>query len=364
MTAPLVAVSDSHLGFRHRSKTKRLSDYRKAFDEAIDKTLSLNPGAVVFGGDLLHHTRPDPVSMRAVVQGLLRLAEKTQVVVVIGNHEISGHLGTTYAPIYADLHPNIHVLSTESPHVKLNVSGKTVGFHGFQYLRNRELTEKTLRDVSGDAGGSEFEVLCLHQAVEGYLTPHEVSLSCLREVAPKFNLMLFGHVHKHQKISEVFDVCPAYYVGSTERVSFNEWENKTGFLVFEGYDLRNPTFLEVSSAPMMRMSVDLGSKTAAEINAYIEARVKETSGVELLQIEVKVDVAGDILDVRQNWAEAHQDYTILDVSVMPKREESEMMLERLEISRDTIREYLDKSGLAGQEELSATCIELFEEYGR
>ena len=360
----IICISDAHLGYRHRSKTQRLKDYRKSFEESLDKALALNPGVIVFGGDLLHHTKPDPVSMRAVVKGLLRAAHVCPVVVVIGNHEISGHLGTTYTPIYSDLHDNIHVLSTDFPHVKIRVGGKTIGFHGFQFIRNRELCEKTLKDVSMQVGDADVNVLCLHQAIEGYLAPHEISRASLREAAASFDFILLGHVHKHQKIGEVFDVCPAYYVGSTERISFNEWENKTGFLVFENLNFRNPQFLEVSSAKMKKIVFELGSKTPQEMNVFIESKIAENKDVELLQVELKADVAGDLLDVRRNWSEKYPSITVLDVNLIPKTEEHDFVLERLELSSDTIREYFEKTGLKGQDELLTNCIELFEEYGR
>ncbi|MFH1789193.1 MAG: metallophosphoesterase [Candidatus Altiarchaeota archaeon] len=362
--APIICISDSHLGYRHRSKKDRLKDYEKAFEESLEKALSLKPTVIVFCGDLLHHPKPEPIAMKKVVQGLLRAAEKCPVIVVIGNHEISGHLSTTYTPIYSDLHENIHVLSTDSPHVKLSVSGKTIGFHGFQYIRNRDLAEKTLRETSKETGGCDFDILCLHQAIEGYLAPHEISRACLREVAPKFNLMLFGHVHKHQKIAEVFDVCPAYYVGSTERISFNEWENTTGFMAFENMDFANPQFIEVSSARMRRVTLDLGEKNPQELNVFIESKIRENSDAQLLQVEVKADVAGDILDVRRNWAEQYPTITVLDVNLAPKTQEADIVLERLELSSDTIREYFSKTGLKGQDELLETCIGLFEEHAR
>lgn len=360
----IAAISDSHLGFRHRSKVQRLKDYRKSFNEALGKALALDPGVVVFGGDLLHHPKPDPVSMRAVVQGLLKAAQKTQVVVCIGNHEIAGHLGTTYAPIYSDLHRNIHVLSTESPHIQLKVNGKTVGFHGFQYIRGREVAEKTLLDVSRDLGENEFNVLCIHQAVEKYLAPHEISLACLREVAPKYSLMLVGHVHKHQRIQEVSDLCPAYYIGSTERISFNECENKTGFMAFEENGFANPRFVEVDSARMRQVSEDLGAKTPAEINAFIESRIRENEGVKLLQLNIEAEVLGDFLDVKKDWSDVSSNHTILDVNLKARDDSLDVALASLDVSSDTIREYFEKTSLSGQQELLSACIELFEEYGR
>ena len=330
--------------------------------EAVDKALSFNPSVIVFGGDLLHHPKPDPVSIRAVIKGLLKAARRTNVIVVIGNHEISGHLGTTYAPLYSDIHENIHVLTTDSPKTSIEVSGRKIVFHGFQFLRNRELAEKTLREVAGGLAGGDVNVLCIHQAVEKYLEPHEISLSCLREVASGFDLILLGHVHKHQRINEVFDVCPAYYVGSTERVSFNEWENPTGFMVFNDMEFREPRYVEVSSAGMKKIRIKLSGKTASEVNVFIKSKIEENTHFPLLSLEVAADVSGDMLDVRKNWSEDYPDATILEVNVTTPQDEQDITIERVNLSGDTIREYFEKTGVK-DELLQSTCINLFEEYG-
>jgi len=361
--ATIAVLSDSHLGFRHRQKVQRLKDYAKAFTHAVDAAMQLNPDVLAYGGDLFHQPRPDPTSMRAALKKLLWACERAQVVCSIGNHEILGHLGSTYQPILADLHRNLHVLSTDAPHLTVRAHGKNIGFHGFQYLRNRKKAEEWLGKVAGEVSGNDVNVLLLHQAVEGYLEPHEVSLRALREAAPKFNLMLFGHVHKQQKISEVFDACPAYYVGSTERISFNEAENKTGFLVFRDENFGAPEFVETPSAGMRRASIKLDKVKPQEVNARIEGLIKENSAVPLLQVNVDADLDGDLLDVASDWAERFPDHTILDVNVFPRESGGEVRLERLEVSADTLREYFDKTGRAGEKELQDTCVRLFEEYG-
>jgi hypothetical protein len=70
------------------------------------------------------------------------------------------------------------------------------------------------------------------------------------------------------------------------------------------------------------------------------------------------------LDIRQDWNEQYPDYTILDVNVTPSMREGDVMLERLEVSSDTIKEFFEKKGLSNQSELLSECIKLFEEYGR
>jgi len=361
---PFICISDCHLGYRHRFKVDRLRDYLRSFEEALNKALAVNPGILYFGGDVMHHPKPDPVSMRAVFKNLLKAAERTQVVVSIGNHEIMGHLGTTYSPLYSELHRNIHVLSTENPHVTLKISGRELVFTGFQYIRRRETAEELLAKISSEVDENKTNILCLHQAVEKYLHPYEISLRALREVAPKYDLIVLGHVHKHQRIDEVYDVTPAYYIGSTERISFNEWQNPSGFMVFRDLDFKNPDFVPVSSSPMRQVKEKIEGKKPEEINTRIESIIKENSDTKLLQINLDVDVSGDYLEIRQDWGEKFPDYTVLDVNVTPKAHEGSVQIEKLELSSDLIREYFEKTGRAQESELLETSTQLFEDYGR
>jgi len=359
----LVALSDSHLGYRHKFKLQRLKDYASAFEEAVDGALSFNPDVVVFGGDLLHHTRPDPRSLKIVIQTLKKAAEKTQLVVCIGNHEIEGHLGTTYTPIYSEIHDNIHVLTTDEPHLGLKLGEQEAVFHGFQYIRNRELAEETLKKVTSEVEDGPLNILCIHQAVEKYLGPPELSLRALREAASRYDLILCGHVHKHQKIAEVFDVCPAYYVGSTERISFNEHANPNGFMVFKDYDFNSPQFVTVNSAPMRQVSAELGRASPSEVNDRVAELIRKNGDVSLLQVNVDVEVAGDLVDVRHDWELQDSGFTVLDVRVNPRLAEKAVSIEKPTLSEDLIREYFDKSGMADQKDLLNVCVEMYQKYG-
>jgi DNA repair exonuclease SbcCD nuclease subunit len=357
----LVCISDCHLGFRHRFKTKRLQDYMKAFNDAVAKALKCEPDVILFAGDLVHHPRPDPVTLRMVLKRLVELAEKTQIVICIGNHEIEGHLSTTYTPIFSDLHKNIHVLSSENPCVKVNLINTQVCFYGFEFTRNRASCEKKLLELAKNIK-SGFNILCLHQAVERYLAPYEISVKTLREVAPKFKLMLFGHVHKHQSIKEVSDLTPAYYIGSTERVSFNEAENPTGFMLFRDLNPARMEYVRVDSASMKQHKITTGKKTPDEINKMIEQLIVQNQKTELLNLEVSAEVDGDFLNVRHDWAEQHPNFTVLEVNVNPVASEGEFKMERITASEDGIREFFQKTGIINKE-LEEKCIRLFQKYG-
>jgi len=357
--ACIAFIGDCHLGFRHRNKLQRLRDFAKAFEEAVEKAVALNPDVVVFLGDLVHHPKPDPVSLRTCLKRIMAVAKSRHVVMCIGNHEIEGHLGTTYSPLFGDVHPSIHVLTSENPSVKIGVGGRTYGFFGFEYTRARESAEEKLRKTARGAD-ADVNILCLHQAFEKYLSPHEVSLSCLREVAPSFDLIVSGHVHRHQAIREVSDVTPAFYCGSTERISFNEAGNRNGFLVFTDDRWADPRFVEVNSATMAYVREEFKG-IPDELNRRLEEIVKG-SEAKLLKVDVIADLSGDYMDVRRDWTAYEAGRTVLDVSVVPKFAGEDIRLERVELSEDLIREYFQKTGNTSKE-LENLCVELYRRYG-
>ncbi|MFH1721270.1 MAG: metallophosphoesterase [Candidatus Altiarchaeota archaeon] len=365
MSSTIVAIGDSHLGFRHRLSVERLRDFDRAFLDAIKKAKKLEPVLWLFAGDLAHHSRPNPVSMRLLVKTLREIADKAPVVVAIGNHEIEGHLGTTYSPLYADIHENIHVLSTENPIKIVELGGEKVNVLGFQFIRNKKLAEESLRDLSKNVEKKEgsLNILFLHQAIERYLEPHEIGLPVLREAAQKFDLILSGHVHKHQRIKEVFDVTPAYYIGSTERVSFNEADHQNGFMVFEDFDFSNPRFIGVDSRPMKSVTLDAEKMTPEILNKKIAEIIEENKDVKLLQINIDALIDGNFLDVRRDWEGQYKDFTVLDVNVNPKLSEKTVQLEKPELNEDLITEYFEKMGLKEQKELLETTLELYRKYG-
>ncbi|MEA1925340.1 MAG: DNA repair exonuclease [Candidatus Altiarchaeota archaeon] len=362
----ICVLSDSHLGYRHRMKLQRLKDYRKAFLEAVSEINKQKPDLVIHLGDLFHHKKPDPISMKTAYNALKKLADETPVVLCIGNHDIEGHLGSSYSPLFTILHENIHVLTHENPHVEIEIKNQKIGLHGFQYMRDRKQVEEQLEEITKNVGGNDAEILCIHQAIEGYLEPHEVSLKCLRSLAPKYDLILSGHVHKHQEIKEISDVTPAYYAGSTERISFNESDNRNGFLTFKNNRFREPEFVEVESAPMKKIREDLGEKSTEEVNSHIENLLTDNEGsVKCLQVNLSVELEGEYFNLRQDWSTQFHEYTILDVNVIPdKLLELQGDFEKKPVNENLIREYFTKTGMEGRKQLKEVCVRLYQEYGK
>ncbi len=358
----ICCISDCHLGFRHRLKVQRMKDYEKAFNEALDKALSYEPILLIFGGDTFHHIRPDPKSMQTVVKRIREIADSIPCVFSIGNHEIETHLGSSYIPLLSDMHENIHVLTSESPHKYFKIDGRKLGVHGFQYIRNKKIAEEKLEEITAQISEDDINILCIHQAIEGCLEPHEISLTQLRQSAEKYDLILSGHVHKHQPITEISDITPAFYIGSTERISFNESENETGFLLFTNFDFQKPRFIQINSATMKVIKKDLGRKKPSEINKDIEKIIEENQHIACLRLTLSAEIDGDYFDVFHDWDERYPEFTILDVSLIPASGDETISLERLEINEKIFDEYFEKRGIGDKEELKSLCKELYQKH--
>ncbi len=356
--ATLAFISDAHLGYRHRFKKQRIFDYQRCFDQAAEQALSYDPDAVVILGDLTHHSKPDPVTMRAAIAGLLRIAQKCPVIVCVGNHEITGHLSTAYTPIFADLSPNIHVLTSEDPYADVEADGKTYRFVGFEYTRNPKTASANLKEAKLAANG-DVNILCLHQAIERYLSPPELGLAELTDAAGSFDLVMCGHVHKHQRITQVFDEAPAYYCGATERVSFNECDNETGFMLFENDDFDAPKFIKTDSTPMLNVRREF-SGTVSELNDMVRKIITDSTHP-LLRIEVSGRIVGDLMDVNRDYADIAGQKTILDIIVNPESAQRPERLVRLTLSEDLIKEYFEKADMSS--DLLDTSLDLFRRYG-
>jgi DNA repair exonuclease SbcCD nuclease subunit len=361
----ICCISDCHLGYMHRMKKERLNHYETAFTEAIDKAMKYEPTILFFVGDIFHHTKPDPRSLRIFVNTLISIADKTSIVLCVGNHELEGNLASTYIPMLSDLHENIHVLTTDDPHVGIKVDGKLIGVHGFQFLRGKETAEGALRKISSDllidGEKPDTNILCMHQAIEGYLSPHEISLKCLRDASQKYDLLILGHVHKNQRIAEI--EAPAYYIGSTERVSFNEAENKTGFVLFQDFDFKNPVFIETDSSSMKRIKQDLGHKTAQEINEIVKGLILENKDSKCLQIELEAELDGDYFDLCTEWHSIYPEYTILSVNITQKIRNESIRLEKTFVDEKTFEEFFEKKGMKDRGELKELCMKYYEKYG-
>ena len=287
----LVHLSDLHLGFRQYQRqtpagiNQREADVASAFARAVDRTIELQPDAVVIAGDVFHTVRPtNPAILHAFSQfsRLKAALPTTPVVVVAGNHDTprsteTGCILRLFRPLGVDV-----------------VDGEP------QRLSYPELGLSVLAvpDVPGGPRiklepdpAARHNVLLLHGEVEGMLPAHAATVDragveITREELglPSWSYVALGHYHVHREIAP-----NAYYSGSVEYTSANAWgelvEERVASLPGKGlveHDLETGrhTFHHL---PPSRRLVDLPplvarGMTAADLDAAVAAAVEATPG--------------------------------------------------------------------------------------
>ena len=287
----LVHLSDLHLGFRQYQRqtpagiNQREADVASAFARAVDRTIELQPDAVVIAGDVFHTVRPtNPAILHAFGQfsRLKAALPTTPVVVVAGNHDTprsteTGCILRLFRPLGVD------VVDGEPQRLSYPDLGLSV-------LAVPDVPGGPRIKLEPDPA-ARHNVLLLHGEVEGMLPAHAASVDragveITREELglPTWSYVALGHYHVHREIAP-----NAYYSGSVEYTSANAWgelvEERAASLPGKGlveHDLESGrhTFHHL---PPSRRLVDLPplvarGMTAGDLDAAVAAAVEATPG--------------------------------------------------------------------------------------
>jgi exonuclease SbcD len=298
----LIHVSDMHLGIFPKTYNKidpstgiriRAEDFTKSFLFIMDFAEKEHVDAVLMCGDIFD--RIDPVNRvrKDVLDSLKRLTQKrTRVVIIGGNHDtprLSGSASPIQLLDHIDSVSVYHKPTAEPLVLKADESSDEIDIYPFPYLppsrwfdyaknsiglkvAENELTitdkhtvvvetiSKALKDLTNVAKSREHRksILMMHYMIEGADVGHSEyvinDIVLPRTVIPigEFNYIACGHVHRYQRIGKRSQGGDAFYSGSTERTSFNEYDEDKGFLVLEtSRDNQFTTeFIKVPTRPM------------------------------------------------------------------------------------------------------------------
>jgi DNA repair exonuclease SbcCD nuclease subunit len=231
----IVHVSDTHLGYqayraidKESGLNQREVDVNKAFEQAVSKAIEIKPDAVLHTGDLFDSVRPSNRTLHFATQQLLRLSSAgIPVVIISGNHSLprmrdTGHIFQLFTlPAFPNLYPVF-----KSRYEKIVINGMAV--HAIPQCLTKEDFDEQLKQIKLDKS-AKYNILILHAAIAGIpefsmgeFNEQEVAESYLK---PEFDYIGLGHYHKYTQLAE-----NAFYVGSTERFSFNEVGQEKGFM--------------------------------------------------------------------------------------------------------------------------------------
>lgn len=232
-----------------------VEDKLQILDEMIDHAIKNDIKIILDAGDTFNTVIPSPTMIRLFSERVKRITDAgIHIVFVEGNHslpknpkkrsavsilqfisplvhysdkpeilEIEGVQVATLPWIFQSRFENLEMFAGLSKEEVKN-KAETMAFEMFTTLIASSDPEKPLvtvahATVSGSEFGAERVVMMGHDIV----IPHTVFLD------EKICYSALGHIHKHQYVGEKHIV----YAGTSSRMSFNERNEKKGFITFE-----------------------------------------------------------------------------------------------------------------------------------
>jgi len=254
----ILHVSDSHLGYSaYRKSTEeginqREIDVYNAFEQFIDYAVDKKPDLIIHAGDLFDSVRPNNRSISFAMNQLLRLSEnKIPIVIIAGNHEQpklkeTGHIFSIFDHI-DHVYP---IYNSKYEKHSFNIKGEELIIHAVPQCNSKKEFDTELKKLKADEK-SNYNIFTAHGAVTGI---KEFSMNEFNElliptkiINPVFDYVALGHYHKYTQLDG-----NAFYSGATESLSFNDANEKKGFIELDltDNDLKH-TFIEIKTRPMV-----------------------------------------------------------------------------------------------------------------
>jgi exonuclease SbcD len=297
----LIHVSDMHLGIFPRAYNKidpstgiriRAEDFTNSFLFVIDFAMKEQVDAILMCGDIFDRVDPVNKVRKDILDSLTRLTEKGAKVIIIGGNHDTPRLPGSASPLQLLDHiRGVSVYHKPSPEpLTIEAAGDQdyVDIYPFPYLpparwfdlkdksdlrvAERELTiadrhrtvvdviSTTLEHLANIARNRQGRksILMMHYMIDGTDIGHttyvinDIVLPKTAVPFRDFSYTACGHVHKYQQITRSSDGALAFYSGSTERTSFNEYDEEKGFILLDTERDAQfaPQFVKVPTRPM------------------------------------------------------------------------------------------------------------------
>lgn len=296
MSADLISLllfSDTHIGFDHPPNNKVTKNRRRGFDFfdnfklIIEKALELQVDYVIHCGDVFEKQNVPAFLVDQTYQEFLRLANAgIKVFIIPGNHERS------VLPFSLFLnHSNIHVFDKA-----MTFSFPGISISGFPYFKGdiRTLFPSYKKNLDSNLKVTDFNILCVHHAIDGVKAGYSnfefrnrKDTLNIKDLPGKFDLILSGHIHKHQimKATESGRTTPIIYSGSTERTMFDEMYEAKGYHTFE---IKNKKFKHqfhpIVTRPMYSLDLRKESVLPDQLPTFLKTKMAPFEKDAIVQI--------------------------------------------------------------------------------
>ncbi len=266
----LIHCSDTHLGYSDYHKidpitgiNQREQDSYNAWNFLIEEILRQQPDFVVHAGDLFHTTRPTNRAIALALEGIQQVSDAgIPFVLISGNHSTPKIRATGSIFESIALFPKVHA-AFQSKYQKFKIGDCTI--HCIPHCSLTEELQAAYEEIK-PAKKAKYQILVTHGSWAGQKSFsmgefNEQKLPDLEQISRvKFDYIALGHYHKHIRIKP-----NVIYSGSTERTSFNEAGNPTGYVQADLAE-EKIDYIEIPSRSMFKLEpIDCRELNTAQI---------------------------------------------------------------------------------------------------
>jgi exonuclease SbcD len=356
----------------------RVMDFLKALDFITETAIRESVDLVIFAGDAYRDRTPSPTYQREFARRIIKMAEKAQVILVVGNHDISPATGRAHTlQEFQTLNPeNIHVVDRPCLLCPKDLGGIDVQVIGIPWLNRsgayaagvdlEEGIEDIIRGLLDQLDPKLPAILTAHATVQGAVYSSERSVMLGRDLVlskyllndQRLDYVALGHIHNYQNLNEGNP--PIIYPGSIERVDFGEVDDRKTCII-----------AEVERGSTKYEAIDLPGRKFVDLSFDIKTRE------DIQKIEIP-DVEGAMFRLVLNYPKELE--PLIDEASIRKQAEGAfefhlvkrpVIEQRMRIpegqnvanmsSMELLQVYWDISGIEGKEELNMIAKEIFAE---
>ncbi len=274
--ARFVALGDAHLGRTHlahlrddQGRNLREEDFLRSFAWATQRTIELAPDGFLWLGDVFDHARPTYRTFSKVLVGLKDLRDAgLPGVAISGNHDTPRVRGTG-SPYSAleEVFDGVRFAwamegrSVDVAGVRIHAVPQTLSVPDF-----RAELERAADRISVDA----VNVLLAHVALTSFPAGAYPDINELEieegAFDKRFDLVLLGHYHAHQKASK-----RTWYAGATDTFSYADSPQEPKGVVVLDTDAGTVEHVANPNArPLVTVSVPSAGLSAGELVDAVE----------------------------------------------------------------------------------------------
>ncbi|RLG47127.1 MAG: hypothetical protein DRN90_05455 [Thermoproteota archaeon] len=307
----LIVALESHLDpvfswMSPSSQEERRRDFQENFKRAVEYALEKEADLFLLPGDVFDRVRPRLLILVKFAEELRALNKAGVRVYAVPGHHDRPKTRRMPTPLHVysragllRLFDRIDVIEVD----KFEIDGISVALGGIGF--NPFIIEEGIDPLRNIRTLGEFDadlnILMIHDVIEGFAPPGRERHVIRRTSIPKeVDLVVAGHLHAHTVQWGNPTIC---YVGTIERLSFSEENEKKGFTIIEAdrNGVKRVEQVDLPTKPMV--TIEYGISGNENLTGTIISLLEKTSSEVPREAIVRLKLRGAMLpEIRTTYA--------------------------------------------------------------